>query len=114
MVTQGRAANKVSPTWYHRAGIVLMWVGILTWAPFILMRANGIYPSIFWFLPFHLTGVLGGSRLRALARKQMGKDIPVETRLSGLGCSKCRLNLSLCYHRKKTDDFNQTCIRFHV
>ena len=60
----------------YRAGLVLIWIGVLTWLPFILLRANGQKPSIFWFLPFHLVGVVGGSRLRAAARRSMGKGAP--------------------------------------
>ena len=85
MVTQESATNKISPLWYHRAGVVLLWVGILTWVPFILMRANDIHPSIFWFLPFHLTGIIDGSRLRALARKQMGADAPKKNYFQTIG-----------------------------
>lgn len=60
----------------YRAGLVLIWVGVLTWLPFIVMRASGSRPSLFWFLPFHLTGVIGGSRLRAAARREMGAQAP--------------------------------------
>ena len=69
----------------YRLGIVLIWIGVLTWAPFIVMRANGIYPSIFWFLPFHLTGVIGGSRLRAAARREMGKEAPKKNAFRTIG-----------------------------
>ena len=58
----------------YRAGLALIWVGVLTWLPFILMRASGSKPSIFWFLPFHLVGVVGGSRMRSAARRDMGAD----------------------------------------
>jgi hypothetical protein len=85
MVTQERTANKISPIWIHRAGVALLWFGVLTWVPFILMRASGVYPSIFWFLPFHLTGVIGGSRLRVLARKKMGQDAPKRNPLRTIG-----------------------------
>jgi hypothetical protein len=60
----------------YRAGLALIWVGVLTWLPFILMRASGSKPSIFWFLPFHLVGVVGGSRMRSAARRDMGADAP--------------------------------------
>lgn len=85
MVTQERTIIKLSPIWVHRVGVALLWVGVLTWVPFIIMRANGIYPSIFWFLPFHLAGVIGGSRLRVLARKQMGADVPKKNSLRTIG-----------------------------
>ena len=85
MVTQERTAAKIPPIWIHRAGVGLLWLGVLTWVPFILMRASGIYPSIFWFLPFHLTGVIGGSRLRAFARRQMGGDVPKKNTFRTVG-----------------------------
>jgi hypothetical protein len=74
MVTGEKIAN--STLVRYCAGIVLIWLGVLTWLPFILMRASGHKPSIFWFLPFHLVGVIGGSRLRKMARKEMGVDPP--------------------------------------
>ena len=85
MVTQERTVTKIPPIWVHRIGVVLLWLGILTWVPFILMRANGIYPSIFWFLPFHLIGVVGGSRLRGMARRQMGDDVPKKNAFRTIG-----------------------------
>ena len=69
----------------YRIGLVLIWVGVLAWLPFIVMRANGVYPSIFWFLPFHLTGVIGGSRLRKLARQEMGADAPKRNAFRTIG-----------------------------
>lgn len=69
----------------YRAGLVLIWIGVLTWLPFILLRANGQKPSIFWFLPFHLIGVVGGSRLRAAARKTMGEEAPQRNVLRTIG-----------------------------
>ncbi len=56
----------------YRLGIILVWLGVLTWAPFILLRIAGERPSLFWYLPFHLIGVIGGSRLRSVARREMG------------------------------------------
>lgn len=56
----------------YRWGNVLIWFGVLTWLPFIVLRIAGEKPSLFWYLPFHLLGVIGGSRLRAFARKAMG------------------------------------------
>ena len=47
---------------------------MLTWLPFILLRFAGEKPNIFWFLPFHLLGVVGGSRLRTAARRELGTD----------------------------------------
>jgi len=71
----------------YRAGLVLIWIGVLTWLPFIVMRASGQRPSIFWFLPFHLVGVIGGSRLRKMAREEMGADAPKKNALRMVGHS---------------------------
>ncbi len=53
----------------YRLGTVLIWLGIMTWVPFIILRMAGEKPSLFWYLPFHLIGVIGGSRLRATAQR---------------------------------------------
>jgi hypothetical protein len=55
----------------YRFGNLLILLGILTWLPFIVLRIAGEKPSLFWYLPFHLLGVIGGSRLRAFARKEL-------------------------------------------
>lgn len=62
----------LNPAKVYRLGTLLIWLGVLTWAPFVLLRAVGEKPSLFWFLPLHLLGVIGGGRLRALARRDMG------------------------------------------
>ena len=56
----------------YRLGTILIWLGVLTWAPFILLRAMGEKPTFLFFLPFHLIGVIGGSRMRSIARKELG------------------------------------------
>lgn len=56
----------------YRLGTVLIWLGVLTWLPFIVLRMAGEKPSLLWFLPFHLAGVIAGSRLRSGARKEIG------------------------------------------
>lgn len=33
----------------YRLGTVLIWVGVLTWVPFIILRTMGQNQSIFWF-----------------------------------------------------------------
>ncbi len=43
-------------------------MGVLAWLPFLYLVAIGQEPSIYPFLALHLSGVLGGSRLRAYAR----------------------------------------------
>lgn len=69
----------------YRLGNVLVWLGVMTWLPFIILRIAGEKPSLFWFLPFHLLGVIGGSRLRSLARKEMGGLAPKKNILRVLG-----------------------------
>jgi hypothetical protein len=83
MVTREKAAN--AALMRYRARLVLIWIGVLTWLPFILMRASGYKPSIFWFLPFHLVGVVGGSRLRKMARREMGAEAPKKNALRTAG-----------------------------
>lgn len=55
----------------YRLGTIFLWLGIFTWLPFIFLKAIGEKPQFLLFLPFHLLGVIGGSRLRSLARKEM-------------------------------------------
>ena len=74
MVTEEKITDMVLAR--YRLGTVLVWLGVLTWLPFIVLRIIGEKPSLFWFLPIHLIGVIGGARLRSLARKQMG--VPVQ------------------------------------
>lgn len=69
----------------YRLGTVLIWLGVLTWLPFIALRMSGEKSSLLWFLPFHLAGVIGGSRLRSGARKGMGTPPAGKSRLRVLG-----------------------------
>lgn len=69
----------------YRLGNTLIWLGVLTWLPFIVLRIAGEKPSLFWYLPFHLAGVIGGSRLRALARKELGMSLPQKNRMQTIG-----------------------------
>lgn len=69
----------------YRLGSVLIWLGVLVWAPFIILRIMGEQPSMSLYLPIHLLGVMGGSRLRAFARKELGMPKPQKTRLQLLG-----------------------------
>jgi len=71
----------------YRIGLVLIWLGVLAWLPFILLRANGYKPSLFWFLPFHLVGVIGGSRLRKKAREEIGAEVPQKNTFRTIGHS---------------------------
>ena len=69
----------------YRIGSILIWIGVLVWLPFIVLRIAGETPSLFWFLPFHLGGVIGGSRIRSSARKEMGTPPAKKSRLRMLG-----------------------------
>jgi polyferredoxin len=67
-----RVANiSLNPANLYRLGTLMIWLGVLTWVPFLLLRSLGERPSLFWFLPIHLLGVIGGSRLRAYARRDL-------------------------------------------
>ena len=83
MVT--KEMNLISANTRYRLATVLIWIGVLTWVPFILLRFAGEKPNIFWFLPFHLLGVVGGSRLKAAARRDLGENAPHKTHLRTLG-----------------------------
>lgn len=83
MVTDKKMINTALPR--YRLGNVLVTLGVLTWLPFIVLRIAGETPSLFWFLPFHLAGVIGGSRLRSLARREMGASAPKRNILRMLG-----------------------------
>lgn len=74
MVTEEKIINGV--VMRYRLGTILIWLGVFTWAPFIFLRAIGEKPAFLFFLPFHLIGVIGGSRLRSGARKQLGMPPP--------------------------------------
>jgi hypothetical protein len=70
MVTEEKIISHV--VLRYRLGTILIWLGVFTWAPFIFLRAIGEKPTFLLFLPFHLIGVLGGSRLRSMARRELG------------------------------------------
>jgi len=69
----------------YRLGNILIWLGVLIWAPFIVLRIAGEQTSMSWYLLLHLLGVIGGSRLRAFARKELGILPPKKSRLRSLG-----------------------------
>ncbi|MGD2156504.1 MAG: hypothetical protein PVG14_04585 [Anaerolineales bacterium] len=48
-------------------GMLLIWLGVLIWLPYLYLLADGQNPLIYPFLAVHLTGVIGGSRLRKLS-----------------------------------------------
>ena len=74
MVTEDELINTLLLR--YRLGTLLIWLGVFTWAPFIFLRVIGQRPAFLWFLPFHLAGVIGGSRLRSLARKELDLTPP--------------------------------------
>lgn len=69
----------------YRLGTVLVWLGVFIWAPFIFLRVMGGRPAFLWFLPFHLAGVIGGTRLRSAARKALGLRSPRRNWLHAAG-----------------------------
>lgn len=83
MVTDRKISNAALTR--YRLGNALIWLGVLVWAPFILLRIMGEQPSMSLYLPLHLLGVMGGSRLRASARKELGLPKPQKTRLQMVG-----------------------------
>ena len=83
MVTEEKIYN--AALMRYRLGNLLIWLGVLTWLPFIVLRIAGEKPSLFWVLPFHLAGVIGGSRLRAYARREMGMPKPQKNRMRTIG-----------------------------
>jgi hypothetical protein len=69
----------------YRLATMLIWLGVLTWLPFILLRIAGEKPPLYWFLPFHLAGVVGGSRLRTAARRDLKIPVAKKNILQMLG-----------------------------
>jgi hypothetical protein len=70
MVTEEKLISNV--VMRYRLGTILIWLGVFTWVPFIFLKIIGEKPSFLLFLPFHLFGVIGGARLRSIARKELG------------------------------------------
>ncbi|MBI5943304.1 MAG: hypothetical protein HY864_02950 [Chloroflexi bacterium] len=83
MVTDEKIYN--AAVMRYRLGNLLIWLGVLTWLPFIVLRIAGEKPSLFWYLPFHLAGVIGGSRLRVYARKELRMAPPKKSHLRTVG-----------------------------
>jgi hypothetical protein len=69
-----------NPHRLHQYGTLLVWAGVLVWMPFFALRIIGESPSLMIFLPFHLAGVIGGSRIRTAANLQLGKPKAKPTR----------------------------------
>ena len=53
----------------QKLGTIFIWMGVAAWLPFLYLLAVGQHPSIYPFLIVHLVGILGGSRVKALAKK---------------------------------------------
>lgn len=83
MVTEEKIINQ--GILRFRLGTFLIWLGIFTWTPFIFLRVIGEKPSFLLFLPFHLLGVIGGSRLRSQARKELGMTAPKRNLMRMIG-----------------------------
>jgi hypothetical protein len=61
-------------------GTVLIWLGVLAWAPFLGLVSTGREVPILPFLAAHLTGVLGGWWLRNSANRLEGRVSATTTR----------------------------------
>jgi hypothetical protein len=70
MVTEEKLISTVVTR--YRLGTILIWLGVFTWVPFMVLKVIGEKPPFLLFLPFHLLGVIGGARLRSMARKELG------------------------------------------
>jgi hypothetical protein len=83
MVTDEKMINTALTR--YRLGTIFIWLGVMTWLPFIVLRIAGEKPSFFWYLPVHLFGVVGGSRLRSAALKEMNSLAPKKNPLRAVG-----------------------------
>ncbi len=70
----------MTPDNRRRIGTLLIWLGVLVWAPFLASVTTGDEISIFPFLALHLTGVLGGWWLRWSADRIEGVERSTDTR----------------------------------
>lgn len=64
----------MNPENRRTVGTILIWVGVLAWAPFLAAVAAKQAVSILPFLIAHLSGVLGGWWLRRSADRAEGID----------------------------------------
>ncbi len=66
----------------YRLGKTLTWLGILAWAPFILLTIGRYSPPILPFLVVHLIGILGGAWIKrtdpqaGIGNSLAGKSLP--------------------------------------
>lgn len=70
-----------NPHQHLKLGTILIWLGVLVWAPYFAQYLAGQTPSMMVYLPFHLAGVIGGARLRTSAREKLGIPRRARTRL---------------------------------
>ena len=62
----------MTPNNRRTVGTILIWLGVLVWAPFLASVAAGQEVPIFPFLAAHLAGVLAGWWLRSSADRMEG------------------------------------------
>lgn len=70
----------------EQIGRMLVWLGVLTWVPYILLTIAGRSLPILPFLTVHLTGVIGGTKLRRSkisgSSEQSRSIMPLQRRIS--------------------------------
>jgi hypothetical protein len=93
MVTEDKIIDHV--VLRYRLGTILIWLGVFSWAPYIFLRVIGERPAFLLFLPFHLIGVVGGSRLRSIARRELGMNPPKRKALNTVGHILILLGISV-------------------
>lgn len=68
---------KLQPIQIQRLSKVYIWIGVLAWAPYLTLVFIDKDVSILPFLAFHLTGILGGLRLKKMVEE--GEEKPKKT-----------------------------------
>ena len=70
----------------EQIGRTLIWLGVLTWVPYILLTIAGKSLPILPFLTVHLAGVIGGTKLRRRnisgSSEQSRSITPLQRRIS--------------------------------
>ena len=57
-------------------GKILIWVGVLTWVPYVYLIISGKEASLFPFLALHLIGVVGGLWIKKQKRSMNINPLP--------------------------------------
>lgn len=70
---------------WKKISTILIWVGVLSWVPFIYLKFSDQNPPLIPFLLFHLTGVIGGARSRSWIRQQETGEKPKADRVGVVG-----------------------------